>query len=74
LGSAALPRILGALLILNGCALVLVSLTALLLPAQVDSANRFAIVPELGELWVMAWLLITGARPAGEPSDAPAGA
>jgi hypothetical protein len=30
------------------------------------------LVPELGELWVMAWLLIKGARPTGAPSIASA--
>jgi hypothetical protein len=70
LKSSALPRILGALLIINGGALVAVSLTLLLLPAQLDLVNRIAILPELGELWVMAWLLVKGARP-GRARSAP---
>jgi hypothetical protein len=60
-----IPRILGAWLILNGVALVGVSLTALLHPASVDIANRIAIVPELGELWIMVWLIFLGVRGAG---------
>lgn len=60
--SGFLPRILGVLLILNCFALVAVSLTALLLPAYLDVVNRSAIIPELGELWMMAWLLIKGVR------------
>jgi len=60
--SGFLPRILGVLLILNCFAWVAVSLTALLLPAYLDVVSRFAIIPELGELWMMAWLLIRGVR------------
>jgi len=41
-------------------ALVAVSLTALLLPAYLDLVSRVAIIPELGELWMMGWLLIKG--------------
>lgn len=60
--SGFLPRFLGVWLILNGLALVAVSLTALLLPSYSDLVNRVAILPELGELATMAWLLIKGAR------------
>lgn len=64
------PRILGVLLLLNGCALVAVSLTRLLLPAYLDLANRLAMVPELGELWMMVWLMVKGVRvPTGEQLD-----
>jgi Domain of unknown function (DUF4386) len=56
------PRILGILLILNGFALVSVSLTTLLLPRYLDVVNRLAIIPELGELWMMVWLLIRGVK------------
>jgi hypothetical protein len=67
--SGFIPRILGVLLILNGVALVVVSLTALMLPAHLDSVSRYAIVPELGELWMMAWLLIRGVRPLSSPTN-----
>ena len=67
--SGFLPRLLGALLILNGVALVTVSLTALLLPAALDAVNRFAIFPELGELWAMGWLLIKGVRVPGQTAE-----
>jgi hypothetical protein len=60
--SGFIPRILGILLIADCCALVAVSLTALLLPAYLDIVSRVAIIPELGELWMMAWLLIKGVR------------
>jgi Domain of unknown function (DUF4386) len=55
-----LPRFLGVWLILDGLALVAVSLTALLIPAHIDVVNRVAILPELGELATMLWLLIKG--------------
>lgn len=61
--SGFIPRILGVLLIVNGAAYVTASLVGLLLPAQVDLANRMAVVPELGEVWIMLWLLFKGARP-----------
>ncbi len=60
--SGLIPRLLGILLIADGCALVAVSFTTLLLPAYLDMVSRAAIVPELGELWMMAWLLIKGVR------------
>jgi len=62
LQSGILPRLLGAWLILDGLALVAVSLTAMLAPAALDTANRLAIAPELGELFAMLWLLIRGAK------------
>lgn len=72
LRSRLFPRILGALLILNGCALVAVSLTQLLLPAYSDLVGRFAIVPELGELWMMVWLIAKGVRvPEDKRQDHP---
>jgi hypothetical protein len=58
------PRILGAWLIANGFALVAVSLTGLFLRAHLNIVSRVAILPELGELWMMAWLLIKGVRVA----------
>jgi hypothetical protein len=60
--SGFLPRILGILLIVNGFAYVAVSLTTLLLPAYSSLLNRFAFIPETGELWIMLWLLIKGAK------------
>jgi len=59
--SGFLPRILGVLLIVNGFAYPLVSLTAFLLPSYVSVVSRFALIAELGELWMIAWLLIKGA-------------
>jgi hypothetical protein len=60
--SGFIPRILGVLLIPNGLAWLVVSLTTLLFPTYLNVVNRFAIIPELGELWIMAWLLIKGVK------------
>lgn len=60
--SGFIPRILGVLLIVNGFAYVVASLTSLLAPAYADVVNRLALIPETGELWVMLWLLIKGVR------------
>ena len=60
--SGFLPRILGVLLIVNGFAYLAASLTSLVLPAYAGVVNRFALIAETGELWIMLWLLIKGAR------------
>lgn len=59
--SGFLPRILGVLLIVNGFAYPIVSLTAFVLPSYLNVVSRFALIAELGEVWIMAWLLIKGA-------------
>jgi hypothetical protein len=61
--SGFLPRILGILLVVNGVAYVGCSLTWLLLPAYGAVVFDAAMPALLGELWIMAWLLIKGARP-----------
>ena len=58
------PRILGLWLIADCFALVAVSLTGLLLPSHLNVVNRVAILPELGELWMITWLLTKGVRMA----------
>ena len=68
--SGFIPWILGVLLLLNGLALIVVSITTLLLPAYLSIVNRFAIIPELGELWIMLWLLIKGVKAAPSGSAA----
>jgi len=61
--SGFLPRILGVLLILNGFPYVIGSLASLLLPGQTYSVLSVpAIILQFGELWIMLWLLIKGAR------------
>jgi hypothetical protein len=70
--SGFLPRILGVLLLVNGCAYVATSLTSLLRPASASAVTRACMPALLGELWVMLWLLAKGAKlppsvTAGEP-------
>ncbi len=60
--SGFLPRILGVLLIVNGFAYLTTSLTWQLLPTYASVVERFATIPETGELWFMLWLVIKGAR------------
>ncbi len=60
--SGFLPRILGALLIVNGFAYPALSLSSILLPTPVGVLNPFVFIAELGELWIMLWLLIKGAK------------
>jgi len=65
-----LPRILGVLLIVNCLAYVVASLTSLLLPSYAIVVSRAVLPALLGELWIMLWLLIKGAKV--QPSAAPA--
>lgn len=64
------PRILGVLLIINGVAYPVLSLTSLFFPDSFELVNRIAFPALLGELWMMLWLLIKGAKV--EPSEAAA--
>ena len=61
--SGFLPRILGVLLIAACFGYLADSLTSLLLPSYGDFVNRFAgILEGAGELSIMFWLLIRGAK------------
>jgi hypothetical protein len=61
--SGFLPRILGVLLLIAGCGYLIDSYTSLLLaPGHGQLASQFARVFEAGELPVMFWLLILGAK------------
>jgi hypothetical protein len=57
-----LPRILGAWLIINGFAYVVLSLTGLLLPQYTDKVYNIAFPVLFGEMAIMLWLLIKGAK------------
>jgi Domain of unknown function (DUF4386) len=57
-----LPRILGVWLIINGFAYVALSFTGVLSPQRYDVAFRNAFPALLGELAIMLWLLIKGAK------------
>lgn len=60
--SGFLPRILGVWLIINCWAYVIPSFTAVLLPQYRDVVNRIALPFLLGEVAIVLWFLIKGAR------------
>jgi hypothetical protein len=66
-----LPRILGLLLIVNCFAYVAISVTSLLLPAYGNVVFRASMPALLGELWIMLWLLIKGAKVRALEAPAP---
>lgn len=61
--SGFLPRILGAWLMVNCFAYLAMSFSGLLLPQHYDMVFRIATPFLLGELAIMLWLLIMGAKP-----------
>ncbi|HTD82934.1 MAG TPA: DUF4386 domain-containing protein [Gemmatimonadaceae bacterium] len=63
-----LPRILGILLVINAVPYLLISTTALLGLPYVSVLNKWALIPELGEVWIMLWLLIKGAKVEAQPA------
>jgi hypothetical protein len=70
-----LPRFLGVWLIINGFAYVIISLTGLLLPQYYSTVFNRAGPALLGEMALMLWLVIKGAKPPVLAAGAsPAGA
>ena len=63
-----LPRFLGVWLALGGLAYVILSLTGELVPQYQDKVFTYAQPAFFGELALMLWLVIRGARP---PADTP---
>lgn len=57
-----LPRFLGIWLAINGFAYVVLSFTGLLLPQYANSVYQFAFPAFFGELALMLWLVIKGAK------------
>ena len=66
--SGFLPRFLGAWLIINGLAYLVISMTGLLLPQYVHTVFLAAQPALMGELALTLWLLVVGAR---APRSAP---
>src|SRR3984893_7799456 len=58
-----LPRFLGVWLIINGFAYVILSFTGLLLPRYQDKVFPSSQPALFGEIAIMLWLVIKGARP-----------
>jgi hypothetical protein len=61
-----LPRFLGVWLALGGVAYVILSLTGELLPQYEGAVFTYAQPAFFGELAIMLWLVIKGAKPAAE--------
>jgi hypothetical protein len=61
--STFIPRLLGAGLIINGFAYLVISFTGLLAPQYADRVSRIASPAFIGEGAIMLWLLIKGAKP-----------
>ena len=57
-----LPRILGVWLVINGFAYLTISLTGLLLPQYMDKVYNIVFPVLFGELAIMLWLVIKGAK------------
>ncbi|MBI3460175.1 DUF4386 domain-containing protein [Candidatus Acetothermia bacterium] len=60
--SGFIPRVLGALLMIAGSGYLVSSFTSLLLPGYAHLVSQFALVLEFGELPIVLWLLIWGAK------------
>jgi Domain of unknown function (DUF4386) len=69
--SGFLPRILGVLLIVNCFAYLAQSLTSLLLPGYASVVAQWTFPALFGELWIMLWLLIKGAKVPALAASAP---
>ena len=67
-----LPRILGVWLIVNGFAYLALSFTGLLLPQYSHTVYRFISPILFGEMAIMLWLLIKGAKVQALPAPAAA--
>jgi hypothetical protein len=66
-----IPKIIGFLLILNGFAYVIASVTFFLLP-QYKGIAQYMLIPEaLGEPVIVLWLLIKGVRDVPESMPQP---
>lgn len=59
-----LPRFLGVWLFLNGLAYVVMSLTGILAPEYAETASKLATPILFGEMALMLWLVVVGARVA----------
>jgi Domain of unknown function (DUF4386) len=56
------PRVLGYLLMVAGFAYVVTCITAIVFPAQLDTVSRVVTPLYLGELPIVIWLLVMGAK------------
>jgi Domain of unknown function (DUF4386) len=63
-----LPRFLGVWLVINGCAYILLSLTGIFWPQVQNSVFAYSQPALFGELALMLWLVIKGAKPLPAPA------
>jgi hypothetical protein len=63
-----LPRFLGVWLVINGCAYLLLSLTGIFRPQVQNSVFAYSQPALFGELALMLWLVIRGAKPLAAPA------
>lgn len=70
--SGFIPRFLGVLLMIAGCGYLAHSFASLVLPRYEDLVSRVAMILQLGELPIVFWLLIWGARAPSPPRTAEA--
>jgi hypothetical protein len=68
--SGFIPRFLGVLLLIGGTGYVVGSFGPLLLPRYAGVINQIAFVLELGEVPIIFWLAIWGARTRGVDGEA----
>jgi len=61
-----IPKVLGVLLIIAGCAYLLSSFTFLILPQYKAAISPLITLLEIGELPIIFWLLIVGAKAQSE--------
>jgi hypothetical protein len=65
-----LPRFLGAWLAIDGLAYVILSFTGVLLPEYYDKVFTYGQPAFFGEIALMLWLLIRGAKPSAQDTSA----
>ena len=70
--SGFIPRFLGFLLLIAGMGYLIDSFTVLVLPTYKQVGNQIAMILELGELPIIFWLLIWGARMPAKIKPGPA--
>ena len=66
-----IPKVLGILLMIAGLGYVLDSFTSLILPHYKGAVGEVAGILELGELPIILWLLIWGAKARSGPAISP---
>ena len=66
--SGFLSRFIGVWLLINGVAYIILSFTGLLLPQILGIVNKITFPALFGEVALMLWLLINGAKPK-QPAD-----